>query len=26
LEVLFDEDLSLSEPNPTAAPVWAQRW
>jgi len=25
-EVLFEEDLSLSEPNPTAAPEWAQRW
>lgn len=25
-EVLFEEDLSLSEPNPTPAPAWAQRW
>jgi len=25
-EVLFEEDLSRSEPNPTAAPVWAQQW
>ena len=25
-EVLFEEDLSLSEPNPIAAPVWAQQW
>ena len=25
-EVLFDEDLSLSEPNPAPAPAWAQRW
>lgn len=25
-EVLFEEDLSLSEPNPTASPAWARRW
>ena len=25
-EVLFDEDLSLSEQNPAPAPAWAQRW
>ena len=25
-EVLFDEDLSLSEPNPVPAPDWALRW
>ncbi|MGH7826558.1 MAG: hypothetical protein ACREQ7_15470 [Candidatus Binatia bacterium] len=25
-EVLFEEDLSLSDPNPTPAPAWAQRW
>ena len=25
-EVLFEEDLSLSEPNPTPAPAWAQQW
>ena len=25
-EVLFEEDLSLSEPNPAPAPAWAQRW
>jgi hypothetical protein len=25
-EVLFEEDLSLSEPTPTPAPAWAQRW
>lgn len=25
-EVLFEEDLSLSEPKPTAAPAWAHRW
>jgi hypothetical protein len=25
-EVLFEEDLSLSEPNPVPAPAWAQRW
>ena len=25
-EVLFEEDLSLSEPNPTPAPAWATRW
>ena len=25
-EVLFDEDLSLVEPNPVAAPAWAGRW
>jgi hypothetical protein len=25
-EVLFEEDLSLSEPNPSPAPAWAQRW
>jgi hypothetical protein len=25
-EVVFEEDLSLSEPNPAPAPAWAQRW
>jgi hypothetical protein len=25
-EILFEEDLTLSEPNPTPAPAWAQRW
>jgi len=25
-EVVFEEDLSLSEPNPTPAPAWAQQW
>jgi len=25
-KVLFEEDLSRYEPNPTAAPAWAQRW
>jgi hypothetical protein len=25
-EILFEEDLSLCEPNPTPAPAWAQRW
>ena len=25
-EVTFDEDLSLLEPNPLAAPSWAQQW
>jgi hypothetical protein len=25
-EVLFEEDLSLMEPNPAPAPAWAQRW
>jgi hypothetical protein len=25
-EVLFEEDLSLLEPNPAPAPAWAQRW
>lgn len=25
-ETLFEEDLSLLEPNPTPAPLWAQRW
>jgi hypothetical protein len=25
-EVVFQEDLSLSEPNPAPAPPWAQRW
>ena len=25
-KVLFEEDLSLSEPNPVPAPAWAQRW
>jgi len=25
-EVLFEEDLSLFEPNPTPAPAWAGRW
>jgi hypothetical protein len=25
-DVLFEEDLSLSEPNPTPAPAWAERW
>jgi hypothetical protein len=25
-EVLFEEDLSLYEPNPTPAPAWAQQW
>jgi hypothetical protein len=25
-QVLFEEDLTLSEPNPTPAPAWAQRW
>jgi hypothetical protein len=24
--VVFDEDLSLLEPDPVAAPTWAQRW
>lgn len=26
LEVVFEEDLSLSKPNPVPAPAWAQRW
>jgi hypothetical protein len=26
LKVLFEQDLSLLEPNPTPAPAWAQRW
>jgi hypothetical protein len=26
LEVVFEEDLSLSKPNPGPAPAWAQRW
>ncbi len=25
-EVLFEEDLSIYEPNPSPAPAWAQRW
>ena len=25
-EVLFEEDLSLAEPNPLPAPAWAQQW
>lgn len=25
-EVVFEEDLSLSEPNPRPAPAWAERW
>ena len=25
-EVLFEEDLSVSEPNPIPAPAWATRW
>jgi hypothetical protein len=25
-QVLFEEDLSLSEPGPAPAPAWAQRW
>ncbi len=25
-DVLFEEDLSLSEPDPVAAPAWAQQW
>jgi hypothetical protein len=25
-QVLFEEDLSLSEPSPAPAPAWAQRW
>lgn len=25
-EILFEEDLSLIEPNPTSAPVWAHHW
>jgi hypothetical protein len=25
-EILFEEDLSLLEPNPAPAPAWAQRW
>lgn len=25
-EILFEEDLSLLEPNPAPAPSWAQRW
>jgi hypothetical protein len=25
-QVLFEEDLSLYEPRPAAAPIWAQRW
>ncbi len=25
-EVLFEEDLSLLEPDPAPAPAWAQRW
>ena len=26
LEVVFEENLSLSKPNPVPAPAWAQRW
>lgn len=26
LEIVFEEDLSLCEPDPIAAPAWAQRW
>lgn len=26
IKVLFEEDLSLSEPNPTPAPAWAEQW
>lgn len=26
LEVVFEEDLSVCEPDPIAAPAWAQRW
>ena len=26
LEVLFDEDLALLEPDPAPAPAWAQQW
>ena len=26
LEVLFEEDLSRFEPNPTPGPAWAQKW
>ena len=25
-KVLFEEDLSLAEPNPTPAQAWAERW
>jgi hypothetical protein len=25
-EILFEQDLSLLEPDPAAAPAWAQRW
>jgi hypothetical protein len=25
-KILFEQDLSLLEPNPTPAPAWAQRW
>ena len=25
-EVLFEADLSVSEPKPTPAPAWAQHW
>jgi len=25
-EILFEQDLSLLEPNPAPAPAWAQRW
>jgi hypothetical protein len=25
-DLLFEEDLSLLQPDPTPAPVWAQRW
>jgi hypothetical protein len=25
-ETVFEEDLSLLEPSPTAAPPWARRW
>ena len=25
-EIIFEEDLSVLDPNPTPAPLWAQRW
>jgi hypothetical protein len=25
-KILFEQDLSLLEPNPIPAPAWAQRW
>lgn len=25
-EIVFEEDLSVLGPNPTPAPLWAQRW